>query len=112
MIHHSTLKEHAPRFPADGAGFVPEAADNWRQMQFDHKDQNPEEPGISAEERQRRLDYLDKQWWPQLLAQVRTEHEALVAEGHPSPFKSWIENVRPGSGDVGPGISVAGIDQS
>jgi hypothetical protein len=112
MIHHSTLKEHAPRFPADADGFVPEAADNWRQMKFDHKDQDPNETGISAEERQRRLDYLDQQWWPQLLAQVRKEHDELIAAGHPSPFKSWVDNVRPGTGDVGPAVSVASIDQS
>jgi hypothetical protein len=94
MIHLSQLMQHASLFPADRDGHVPEATDDWRKMHFDHGPLDPEEPGISAAEKQRRTEHLDKVWWPQVLRRVREQHESLKAQGHETPFKQWMDDVR------------------
>jgi len=73
MIHKSELGEHAERFPADSAGHVPEQGDDWRGMSFEHGPHDPDEKGISDEERQRRIEHLDQEWWPNVIAQVNEE---------------------------------------
>jgi hypothetical protein len=65
-------------------------------MKFDHGPLDPEEPGISAAQRQQRIEHLDKVWWPQVLRQVRQEHQKLLEAGHATPFKQWMDEVKPG----------------
>ena len=110
MIPHSQLERFGLNFPHDQSGHVPEATDDWRKMQFDHGAQDPEEPGISAEERQRRIDHLDQTWWPQVLAEVRQQHDELVKRGEPSPFSQWVERMKPDGGDIAPAISISPMD--
>jgi hypothetical protein len=58
-------------------------------MKFDHGANDPDEAGISDEERQLRLAYLDDQWWPKVIAQVNQEKEALSQLPGGSPIKKW-----------------------
>jgi hypothetical protein len=110
MIPHSQLERFGLNFPHDRDGHVPEATDDWRKMSFDHGALDPEEPAISAAERQRRIDHLDTVWWPQVLAEVRRQHDELVQRGEPSPLGLWAERMKPDGGVVGPAISVAPMD--
>jgi hypothetical protein len=110
MIHYSKLEVYALVFPQDREGNVPESTDDWRKMSFDHGPNDPEEPGISPEERQRRIDYLDNVWWPQVLGDVRQQHDELVKRGEPSPFSQWVERMKPNEGDVAPAISITSMD--
>jgi hypothetical protein len=89
MLHISELDEHAHRFHKDKDGNVPEHGDDWRNMKFDHGANDPDEAGISDEERQLRLAYLDDQWWPKVIAQVNQEKEALSQLPGGSPIKKW-----------------------
>ncbi len=89
MFHKSQLGEHAEGFPQDSAGYVPHTDDQWRQMKFDHGAMDPEEPGISAEERTRRLEHLDQVWWPGVLARVAEQHNRLVKEHGESYLHRW-----------------------
>lgn len=91
MLHISELGEHAHRFFADKDGNVPEHGDHWRNMKFDHGDNDPHEEGISEEERQRRIAYLDEQWWPNIIAQVNQEKETLSQLPDGNPIKKWRE---------------------
>jgi hypothetical protein len=110
MIPYAQLERFGLNFPRDRTDHVPEATDDWRKMSFDHGAQDPEAPGISDAERQRRIDHLDQVWWPQVLSEVRAQHDELVQRGEASPFSQWVERMKPNEGDVGPGISVAQID--
>lgn len=89
MLHKSELGEHADRFPQDRDGNVPEAGDHWSGMSFDHGPHDPAEPGISDEEKAKRVAYLDSQWWPDVLGKVRTERDALAALPGGSPIQRW-----------------------
>jgi len=91
MFHRNELGDHGHKFPADLDLQIPEPEDNWRQMKFDHGPNDPDEPGISAEEHQRRIEFLDKQWWPDLLAKVAAAHQELP-EG--SFIKRWQRTVQ------------------
>lgn len=93
MLHKSELGEHAHRFPTDLDGQIPEHGDHWSDMHFEHGPHDPDEPGISAEERARRIEYLDTQWWPQILAQVQTEKEKLHQLPGGNPIKKWRDEV-------------------
>lgn len=91
MFHKSHIGEHGERFPADLKGHVPVHGDCWRRMHFDHGELDPEEPGISEEERARRITYLDKVWWPQVLEKVHAERLLLEAEHGPTFMERWDE---------------------
>jgi len=83
MYHKSNFGKFAPRGVCDLDGYVPEPADNWRDMRWDHGPDDPDEAGISAAERRDRIRHLDEEWWPSLVddASVATdEAEALIAE--------------------------------
>lgn len=86
MFHRNELGDHGHKFPADLDLQIPEPGDDWRQMKFEHGPNDPNEPGIRPEERQRRIEFLDKQWWPEVLAKVAAAHETLP-EG--SFIKRW-----------------------
>ncbi|MCH5373712.1 MAG: hypothetical protein JJ992_07025 [Planctomycetes bacterium] len=89
MFHKSELGEHARHFPHDLAGYVPVETDSWRQMKFDHAGMDPDEEGLSQEERARREEYLDKVWWPRLLASVHEQRLRLEQEHGESFVKHW-----------------------
>ena len=89
MFHRSKLDEFGAKFPHDSKGHVPVHVDCWRKMQFDHADQDPNEEGISEEEKARRIEYLDKVWWPKIMEGVQNEHERLTSEHGESFMKSW-----------------------
>ncbi len=93
MLHITDLGEHAHRFHghADQDGNVPEHGDHWSDMKFDHGANDPHEEGISEEERNRRIAYLDEQWWPQVLAHVNQEKGALSQLPGGNPIKKWRE---------------------
>lgn len=109
MLHKSELGEHADRFPSDQNGHVPEHDDHWSEMHFEHGPHDPDEAGISDEERARRTEYLDTQWWPQILAQVRAERENLDQLPGGNPIKRWHEQVMRKPPDPG-GIDVEPIE--
>jgi hypothetical protein len=93
MFHKSKLGRHAKHFPHDQMGYVPVDSDSWRQMKFEHADMDPDEEGISAEERARRIEYLDKVWWPRLLADVHEQRLRLVKEYGQSFITQWEQLV-------------------
>ena len=89
MFHKSKLKKFGGNFPHDKQGHVPVHVDCWRKMEFDHADQDPDAEGISEEEKARRIEYLDKQWWPKILAEVQDEHARLIDEHGESFMQHW-----------------------
>ncbi|QDU99052.1 hypothetical protein [Lignipirellula cremea] len=89
MFHKAKLDEYAGAFPHDTTGHVPTETDSWRQMKFDHADQDPNEPGISPEEKERRLAYLDNEWWPSVLKSVHEEKSRLEQEHGESFMHHW-----------------------
>jgi hypothetical protein len=89
MFHKSKLEKFDAKFPHDSTGHVPLNVKCWREMKFDHADQDPNEEGISEEEKARRLEYLDKVWWPKVLESVQEEHERLAEEHGEAYMKSW-----------------------
>lgn len=91
MFHHSKLEEHGKKFPQDAKGNVPEPHDHWSAMQFEHGEHDPEEPGIDEAEKARRTQYLDEQWWPQVIAQVEEERDNLLSLPKHSPIRKWAE---------------------
>lgn len=93
MFHNSELKEYAEHFPQDQLGYIPTVGDSWRQMKFDHADQDPNEKGISNEERARRIEFLDQQWWPQLLEKVDRQRRRLEELDGDSFIERWEEAV-------------------
>lgn len=93
MLHRSELGEHASKFPADRKGHVPEHHDHWSKMDFDHGAEDPNEAGISAEERERRIRFLDEQWWPRVIAQVHEERAKLAKLPGGTPIRRWRESV-------------------
>ncbi|NIL99218.1 MAG: hypothetical protein GTO62_19480 [Planctomycetales bacterium] len=92
MFHKSELQEYAHKFPQDQMGYVPTQGDCWRQMKFDHAHQDPHEEGISEDEQARRIEYLDKVWWPQVLEQV-AENRQQLEEAHGDSFIQHWERV-------------------
>lgn len=93
MLHISDLGEYAHKFFADKDGHVPEHGDHWRKMKIDHGENDPDEEGISEEERQRRIAYLDEQWWPNIIAQVAKEKEALSKLPGGNPVHKWRDEI-------------------
>ena len=68
---------------------VPAPHDHWRDMQFEHDDMDPEEAGISADEKARRTKYLNDVWWPQITQQVEEEHQRLKREHGETFIERW-----------------------
>ena len=95
MFHRTQLGEYAEHFPQDLSGYVPVETDSWRQMQFEHTDMDPDEQGLSQEERARRLEYLDKVWWPRVLAEVHEQRLRLEQEHGESFIGFWQRIVNP-----------------
>lgn len=91
MFHKQHLGEHADRFPADRAGQVPTETDCWRRMNFEQEGIDPDEAGISEEEREHRIEYLDKVWWPRVLADVHEQRLALAREHGPTFMERWAQ---------------------
>lgn len=89
MFHKSELAHFGDEFPHDATGYVPIHGDCWRQMQFERADMDPNEEGIAAEEKARRIEYLDTVWWPKVLARVNAERERLEAEHGESFISQW-----------------------
>ena len=93
MLHKSELGEHADRFPADSEGNVPEHGDHWSNLNFDHGSNDPHEEGISDEARAQRMEYLDDEWWPKIIAQVNQEKETLSQLPGGNPIHKWRAEV-------------------
>jgi hypothetical protein len=93
MLHKSKLGEHAAHFPTDLDGHVPEPTDHWSAMNFEHGPHDPDEPGISEEEKARRVAYLDTEWWPSVLAHVEKGKSTLSALPGGNPIKHWRDVV-------------------
>jgi hypothetical protein len=93
MLHIKELGEFAHRFlhHADKDGHVPEEGDHWREMKFEHGENDPHEEGITEEERKRRIDYLDNEWWPNVIAQVNQEKEEIVNMPGETPIQKWSD---------------------
>ena len=89
MFHKAKLEKYRGNFPHDSEGHVPVHIDCWRNMKFEHADQDPNEEGITAEEKARRIEYLDKVWWPKILERVQSEHERLANEHGESFMEHW-----------------------
>ncbi len=89
MFPKSELERFGGRFPHDLVGDVPVGGDCWRQMQFDHAEMDPNEEGISAEEKSRRVEYLDTVWWPKVLEKVHLERQRLEAEHGETFIQHW-----------------------
>ncbi len=97
MIHESELGEYAKGFPRDLAGHVPVHGDCWRKMRFDLAGMDPDAKGISADERARRIEFLDTVWWPQVLARVRDERQRLESAHGESFINHWERVVNRGA---------------
>ena len=111
MLHRSELGEHAGRFPTDQDGNVPEHGDHWGELNFEHGPNDPHENGISDEERARRMDYLNSEWWPKIIAQVNEEKNKLSRLPGGSPIRKWREQVIDAVEPRQPhGFEVEGID--
>ncbi|MEQ8791604.1 MAG: hypothetical protein RIC55_35405 [Pirellulaceae bacterium] len=93
MLHHSKLGESARHFPQDRQGHIPDHRDHWSHMDFDHGEHDPEEPGISEEERARRVEYLDTVWWPKIIAQVNQQKKNVVDLPHDTFIRKWSQEV-------------------
>jgi hypothetical protein len=89
VFHKKHLGDHADQFPHDRDGFVPTDADTWRTMNFEQEGLDPDEQGISAEERAHRIEYLDRVWWPRILAEVHDQRLRLVREHGKSFMERW-----------------------
>jgi hypothetical protein len=89
MFHKSQLDPYPHQFPHDRKGFVPHPTDHWSEMQFEHADMDPHEEGISAEEQARRIEYLNTEWWPQVLDRVADERQRLEEEHGESFITHW-----------------------
>ncbi len=91
MLHISELGKYAHLFQshADNDGHVPEHGDHWSTMKFEHGDQDPNEDGITEEERLHRIAYLDEQWWPNVIAQVNQQKESLSKLPDGNPIRKW-----------------------
>jgi hypothetical protein len=63
-FHKSNLGKFGEGLPTDLYGYVAQEGDDWRDMDFDLRENDPFEDGISDEEKSERLDYLDNDWWP------------------------------------------------
>ena len=93
MLHKSELGEHADRFPTDAEGIVPEEGDHWSDLTFEHGPHDPHEEGISDEERARRMEYLDNEWWPKIIAHVNEQKETLSQLPGGNPIHRWRRGV-------------------
>lgn len=92
MLHKSKLDQFESQFPHDANGNVPVHRDHWQTMEYDHGEMDPNEPGLSAEEKARRIEYLNKEWWPQILKQVEEERHRLAVK-HGGTFMDHWKNV-------------------
>ena len=92
MFHKSKLGEHGHKFPHDLDGHVPHEGDDWRAMNFDHGAMDPDEDGISEEEKAKRIKYLDKEWWPKVIGWVN-DQQAHLGRVHGKSFIQHWERV-------------------
>lgn len=93
MFEQIVFNAFAHRFPSDKAGFVPTHGDCWRNMQFDHQEDDPNEAGISEEEKARRTKHLDEVWWPAVLEKVADEKARLESEHGETFTQHWERTI-------------------
>ena len=67
MIHKSNLGYFGKDIYSDLDGYIPQVGDDWREMNLDLSPDDPFVEGISAEERDERIKYLDNYWWPSVV---------------------------------------------
>lgn len=67
--------------------------DHWREMQFEHDDMDPQQDGLSAEERSRRTEYLNTVWWPSVLKRVHDERDRLAGLHGETFTEHWHRTV-------------------
>ncbi len=89
MFHKSEMDQYGHQFPHDAKGYVPHATDHWRDMNFEHEGLDPYEEGISPEEHDQRVAYLNSTWWPEVLQRVDEERQRLEAEHGETFAKHW-----------------------
>lgn len=89
MFHKSQMDQYDHQFPHDSKGFVPHPGDHWSDMSFEREGLDPYEEGISQEEHDRRVAYLNSTWWPEVLERVEEEKQRLLAEHGESFAKHW-----------------------
>ncbi len=91
MQHKSHFGHHADKLPADRDGQIPEHGDDWRDMNYDHGPHDPEEEGIKDEEQAQRIEYLDKEWWPKIIAIANQQKSEIELSTADTPIKHWEE---------------------
>jgi hypothetical protein len=89
MLHKSKFGHHGEKLPSDLDGQIPEEGDDWRDMNFDHGPLSPDEPGISNEERTQRMEHLDKEWWPKIIAIANSQRAQIELSPADTPIKHW-----------------------
>lgn len=89
MLHKSSFEHFSGRFPHDTKGNVPVHRDHWHEMEYDHGDMDPNELGISDEEKARRIEYLNTEWWPKILEQVEEERQRLAHQHGETFMEHW-----------------------
>lgn len=70
MYHKTNLGRFGESLPCDIDGYVPEAGDDWRDMNWDLGQDDPDADDLSTEERKQRTAYLDDEWWPAKIAEA------------------------------------------
>lgn len=89
MFHKSHMDSFNHQFPHDTQGFVPHPGDHWRDMNFEQEGLDPDEEGISVEEHDRRVAYLNSTWWPEVLKCVEEEKQRLETEHGETFIQHW-----------------------
>lgn len=77
--HISNLGAFGNGITTDMDGYVPEPGDDWRDMRFDLGPDDPDVDGISEEERADRLEYIEREWWPGVIAEAQRATEKAHA---------------------------------
>lgn len=77
--HISNLGTFGNGITTDMEGYVPEPGDDWRDMRFDLGSDDPDAEGISEEERAERLEYIEREWWPGVIAEAQVATAAAHA---------------------------------
>jgi hypothetical protein len=111
MLHKSHFGHHADNMPADLDGHIPEDGDSWRKMNYDHGPRNPHEEGISDKEQAERMEYLDKEWWPKIIAIASQQRSQIELSSADTPIKHW-EEIMHQHPSLPHGFEVEGHDES
>jgi hypothetical protein len=109
MFHKSKLEQFEHEFPHDAKGHVPHPHDRWHEMQFEVEGMDPHEEGISEEEKNHRIEYLNNVWWPQVIQRVEEERQRLEAV-HGETFIAHWKQLLHHATDSTHGFGVEGPD--